>query len=200
MRALAAAIALATAACSAAPHPPPVLTAGTALVYESGGTTTTWRVEAMTRDVAHGGMTGCQRVRYAPGGPSRTAEARFTCARGDTLFAWDSRGGRWRATRPLRPGRSLEVPGRNGSVTRYTAVAGTVDQIGRHRVDAIETTIVTSDSALRVVRRLRERYAPALGTATRGTFEVTDSTSPTGWRIVQEFRLVAIRAAGEPGE
>ena len=194
MKREAAAIALAAAACGVRGRAPtPMLVAGAELVYESGGTVTTWRVEEAREDVAHAGMSGCLRVRYAPGGPSRGADERLTCARGDTLFTWDSAGSRWRAARPIGPGRSLDVPGREGSSIRYTTAAAAVDTIGMHRVMVIATTIVTTDSSGRAVRRLTERYAPALGTATRGTFEVADPASAGGWRSVREFRLVEIR-------
>jgi hypothetical protein len=54
--------------------------------------------------------------------------------------------------------------------------------------------VLTLDSAGTAVRRLRERYAPALGTALWGAFEVPEGS---GWKVQQEFRLTAIRPAAQ---
>lgn len=170
------------------------LVAGLELTYTSNGVSSApWRVESVENNVSIGGRTGCRRVRFAPGGPRATADVRATCEADGVLSAWDSTRSTWRATRPVRPGGTLEVP-TGASRSLYTTGAETVDSIGSYTVRVIATTMVTRDSSQKVIRRLRERYAPALGTATWGVFERPDSTASGGWKVDQEFRIVAIRA------
>lgn len=169
------------------------LVVGMELVYESGGTqAAAWRVEHVERNLAMAGRSGCLRVRFAPGGPRPEADIRTTCAADGVLYAWDSAGGAWRASRPIAPNRSLQTGTRTGIET-YTTTSAVLEHLGAVTVRAIETTVLTTDSAGRPTRRLRERFAPALGTATWGAFEVPDAAAPGGWRVTQEFRLVAVR-------
>ncbi len=168
-----------------------LLVAGMELVYESNGAQNPWRVEVVERNVARGDRTGCLLVRFAPGGPRRDADERVTCEADGTLYAWDSTAKRWRASRPLRPNDTLELRSAT-TLNRYTTGAEREETIGNLRVRVVETTIVTTDTAGRVVRRLRERYAPALGTATWGVFEVPDASADGGWRVQVEFTLIAV--------
>jgi hypothetical protein len=169
-----------------------LLVAGSELVYESNGQRNTWRVELVERGIARGGWTGCLRVRFAPGGPRATADDRVTCEVDGVLHAWDSTASRWRATRPTRADSYLELPGRT-TLSEYRTGAERVETIGGTPVRVVETTVITTDSAGRQVRRLRERYAPALGTATWGVFEVPNPAADGGWRVQVEFTLVEIR-------
>jgi hypothetical protein len=180
----------------AAQSTPIILVPGAELVYAANGTvTSTWRVDSIAYDLLIEGRTGCVRVRFAPGGPSPGVEERLSCAAGDTLFTWDAAGQRWRAARPIAPDRILEIPGRN-RVNRYVTGAAREEQIGPHRVEVVETTVTTLDSTGVAIRRLRERYAPSLGTATWGVFETPDSATSGGWRVNTEFTLVEIRLPG----
>jgi hypothetical protein len=86
---------------------------------------------------------------------------------------------------------SLDVAGTGGRTSRFITAGETVEEVSGHRLRVIETTVVTLDSAGTVLRRLRERFAPAIGTATWGAFEVPDGAG--GWRLQREFRLAAIR-------
>jgi hypothetical protein len=182
--ALVAAVVLATRA------EPTVLTVGMELQYESNGRAgAPWRVESVERDLAIAGRTGCLRVRFAPGGPRAGADVRITCEDAETLWSLDTVSGTWQASRPLGVGGTLEtIPAARS--TRYTVNGESTVEIGGYTLRVLETVVLTIDSTGTVVRRLREHYAPALGTATWGAFEVPDGD---GWKVQQEFRLTAIR-------
>jgi hypothetical protein len=167
--------------------------AGMELTYASNGTNAPpWRVESVERDVALGGRTGCLRVRYFPGGPRPAADVRLTCEFDGNLHAWNGSTSAWVPTRPLHSGGTLTTRS-NGAEHRYVVGDARVDTVSGHPIQVLETTMVTSDSVGRPIRRLRERYAPVLGTATWGVFEQPDSTAPGGWKVVQEFRIVHIK-------
>ncbi|MBC7895943.1 MAG: hypothetical protein H7066_11065 [Cytophagaceae bacterium] len=169
------------------------LVAGLQLTYASNGAPSPpWQVESVERDLAIGGRAGCLRVRFAPGGPRSGPDVRVTCEDQGMLFAWDSTRSTWRPSRPIQGGGTLDLQsGRNR--LRFVASASSVDTVAGHLVRVIETTMVTSDSTLAPIRRLRERYAPALGTATWGVFERPDPASPGGWTVDQEFKIVGIK-------
>ena len=57
----------------------------------------------------------------------------------------------------------------------------------------LATTVTTMDTSGREVRRLLERYAVTLTTATGGRFEIPDPDNPTAWRTQQVFELREIR-------
>lgn len=165
------------------------LTPGMELHYQaSGGARQAWVVELVESEVALGGRRGCHRVRFAPGGPQAMADVRLTCVAGDTLLSWSGADREWRPARPIGAHDSLDIPGPRG-VTRFLTGASAVDTIAAEAVPIIVTTVLTLDRDGTVVRRLRERYAPSLGTATWGVFEQRDGE---GWRVTVEFRLVAI--------
>ncbi len=170
------------------------LAVGVELTYSSGGQAgAPWRVELAERDLAIGGRTGCVRVRFAAGGPRAGPDTRTTCETDGILFSWNSTGQVWRASRPVAPARTLETT-TGASVFRYTTGSLATDTIGQFIVRVVETTMTTTDSTGRTIRRLRERFAPGLGTATWGSFERPDPAAPDGWVVEREFRLTAIVA------
>jgi hypothetical protein len=87
----------------------------------------------------------------------------------------------------------LTIDRPNGDVVRYVTGAEREEVIGAFRLRVIDTTVTTTDSTGRPLRRLRERYAVTLTTATGGRFEVPDPTNPTGWKAQQAFELTEIR-------
>ena len=170
-----------------------LLTAGTVLVYRTpDGTEREWVVEEATPNLSHQGRSGCMRVRYAAGGPTAGPDERLTCLAGDSLFRWWPTTDQWQLARSIRPADTLDLPLRAG-VARYLTGAATVDTISGFPVPVVVTTVLTIDTTGRVSRRLQERFAPGLGTATWGRFEVPDTTSASGWRTAQEFGISAIR-------
>lgn len=169
-----------------------ILVPGMELVYESNGVQgRPWRVQAVERDITLGGRTGCQRVTFEAGGPRAGIDVRVTCEADGFLFAWDSTAKLWRQSRPLAPGRTMESRSAAGTVSRYTTGAESSVTIDGHHLKVIETEVVTSDSTGKILRRLRERYAPAIGSAVWGAFEVPEGS---GWKTQNEFRLSGLRA------
>lgn len=183
----------ASAGVATAQSAPRILAPGTELVYAANGVVSpAWRVDSVAYDLTIEGRAGCVRVRFAPGGPRPEADERLTCTGGDTLFAWDGASRSWRVSRPIAPGRTLDVQGR-GRTSRYEAGSMAEERISGRLLQVLETTVTTFDSSGTPLRRLRERYAPVLGTATWGTFETPDPAAPGGWRVTTEFELKEIR-------
>jgi hypothetical protein len=187
------------AACVGSELPPPepaslasLLRAGTELVYESGDTQQHWVVEALEQPASIAGLTQCVRMdlRRAPT-PARP-ESRAWCVQDLRLKSWNDSSLELTPLRPVGPDMTLELPLEKGTV-RYETGGLERDTIGDMIIDVVPTTVTTLDSAGRTVRRLRERYALGLATATRGTFEEPDSVQPGSWRTTQQFRLVAVR-------
>lgn len=170
-----------------------LLVPGMHLSYSSNGQVgAPWRVESVQPDIELGGRSGCLRVVFAAGAPRPVPDVRVTCEEAGVLAAWDSVQKVWRPTRPVRAGGTLD--GRSGTNTvRYIVDAESQDTVSGVVIRVLATQVITRDSTGKEIRRLRERYAPELGTATWGTFETPDAAAPGGWRVTQEFRLVAIK-------
>ena len=79
------------------------------------------------------------------------------------------------------------------TINSYATSNFRVDTVGVHPVSVLETVLVTKDSTGKPVRRLTEFYSPTLATATWGKFERPDASAPGGWKVDQEFKLVAIK-------
>ncbi len=170
-----------------------LLASGLTLRYAADGRELPpWVVDSVVTNLELGGRRGCLLVRFAPGGPRPAADLRRTCGGEGVLASWDSAGGRWRPARPIGPGMVLEVPLGAGGSARYETGADSIETVSGIPLRVVPTTVLTRDSAGRAVRRLRERFAPALGTATGGVFEVPDSAAPGGWRERQRFELIRI--------
>ena len=139
------------------------------------------------------GRTGCARIllRRRPA-PAQAEESRH-CISGDTLFAWSARDSLWRPQRPVGPDMRMSFPRTGGDTVRYHTSQAGEEVISGRRLRVIQTEVFTVDSLGRPKRRLRERYAPGLATATGGRFEVPDASAPGGWRTEQEFELSVIR-------
>lgn len=87
--------------------------------------------------------------------------------------------------------RRLVIPGETSNVD-VTTGAGEVDTIGTRLIPVVPTVLLTQGADGQPTRRLTERYASSLGTATLGVFEVADSTVAGGWRVAQRFKVLAV--------
>jgi len=125
------------------------------------------------------------------------AEENRACIVGDTLFIWDPRRATWQPRRPVGPGMTLNFPQANGDTIRYTTGAPAEEVISGRRLVVIPTIVLTVDTLGRPKRRLRERFALGLVTATGGVFERPDS-GIAGWRVEQTFELRAIHSGSRP--
>ena len=155
-----------------------------------------WFIDSVRSDSTLRPGSRCTVIHQRRGaGQSRPEESRL-CQANDTLFSWNVERNEWRPQRPVGPGMVMEFVRANGSRVRYE-VGGTgqerVPGLTPDRVPVVLTTVTTSDSLGRPVRRLRELYAIGLATATGGDFEVPDSTESDGWRTDQRFNLREIR-------
>lgn len=160
---------------------------GMRLTYASGGEEQpAWRVDSLVRDLAHEGRTGCLFVRFSP------TDSRTVCASGDTIFAWSPTTRRWTPSRIVAPNATLEI--RQASLGRvvFTTGAMETDTISAVPIPVVVTRVSTFDSSGRELRRLDERYAPGLLTATSGAFAVPDTARAGGWRVTTRFELVRI--------
>ena len=136
---------------------------------------------------------------YMAARPDQPAQAAaHYCARGDTLFLRDIATGAWVAQRPIGPRMTIDFTRPNGNRVRYSTDTTSRATIGDRSFVVIHTVVLTMDSTGRPLRRLTERYAPALVTAVGGRFETADSSASGGWRETQVFELRAIHGAPQP--
>jgi hypothetical protein len=170
------------------------LRTGMQLIYASGESEQPpWVVESLEQPALIAGLTHCVRValRMAPA-PS-AAQPRAWCVQDWKLQSFNDSTLEFQPLRPVGPGMLLELPRPDGGRIRYETGTLERDTVGDIVLDVVPTSVTTLDAQGQPVRRLRERYAMAITSATRGTFEVPDSLQPGQWRPTQEFRLVALR-------
>jgi hypothetical protein len=170
-----------------------LLRPGTQLVYSSGGVEAVWTIDTVSRDTTLAGRPGCFRMRLRTSPTQSVPDTRAHCADSTMMLSWDDRTAQLRPSRPLRAGMVLELPYRGGGSVRFETGLPKVERIGAISIDVIPTTITTRDSTGRLVRRLRERFAVGLATATGGVFEDPDASAPGGWKTTRSFELIAIR-------
>jgi hypothetical protein len=170
------------------------LSPGMVLVYRSNGQEQPhWTVDSARAGLAIDGYANCAHLSIRRRPNQAQPDQSRLCASRDTLFGWDERRGAWQAQRPLGPGMVLLLPRSNGDTVRYATHSVTYQSISGRSVAVVGTTVTTVDSLGRPTRRLLERYAVSLATATGGRFETPDASVPGGWRTVQEFELLEIR-------
>ncbi len=173
---------------SAAPKVAADLSPGLQLHYAAGEQfTAPWIVDSVAAGVAL--MPGADCARFTiRRGEQAPNESRY-CVLRDTMFAWDARRSAWTPQRPVGPRMTLVQPRANGDTVRYSTDTLTSETISGTRIAVLPTTVLTVDSLGRAKRRLRERYALSLATATGGKFEVPDAANPRAWRAEQSFEL-----------
>lgn len=170
-----------------------LLRPGTRLQYSSNGEAQPpWTVDSVTHSPALRPASQCTVIHLRRRPDQPRAEPTRLCLARDTLFAWDSTRQLWTPSRPAGPAMQLSIPRRVGGTVDYETTGTSVDTISGHVISVLLTTVTTRDSLGRAVRRLRERYALSLATATGGTFETPDSLAPGTWRSQQVFVLRAI--------
>ena len=190
MRYLAIAIAALLTQGPTPPKPGSMLQPGTMLIYTSGGVETPWTIDSAAVDTTIAGRSGCTRLvlRLAP---TRRQQTRAFCADSVMLWGWNDSTQSMIQLRPISPNGTLSISTRNGT-TLYEAGVPTTEKIGGLNVWVIPTTVTTRDRNGRIVRRLTENFSTGLLTATRGTFEVPDSTRVGEMVVQQRFELIGI--------
>jgi hypothetical protein len=166
------------------------LARGMELHYESNGVTTPWTIDSVDLTVAVAGQSQCSRIvlRIGDGQP----QSRTHCVAADTMWNWDERTQRLVLARRLSPG-LLEITANNGGLVRFLVMPVDSSSIGGRQFMVLPTMVTTYDSTGAPLRRLIERFAPALATATEGVFEVPDTANAADWRVVQQFQLTAVK-------
>ena len=172
------------------PKPGAMLQPGTMLIYSSGGVETPWTIDSAAVDTTIAGRSGCTvlKMRLSPAALQQT---RAFCADSILLWQWNDSTKTLRESRPISPTASFSVRSGRGSVV-YETGTPTSEKIGGLDVRVIPTTVTTRDANGRVVRRLTENFSLGLLTATRGTFEIPDSTRAGEWLVQRRFELIGI--------
>jgi hypothetical protein len=167
---------------------------GMTLVYASGGQDQpAWSIVSLEVGAALKDQADCARLRIRRRPDEMEPDDSRLCVEHQTLYAWDTDRAAWLPQRPVGPDMDLTIPRAGGGSVRYvTGIVG-VDVIGARRLRVVDTTVTTMDAAGKAVRRLRERYALSLATATGGRFETPDPERPGEWRTQQIFELREIR-------
>lgn len=173
-----------------APKPGAMLQQGTRLIYTSGGVETPWTIDSAAVDTTIAGRSGCTRLvlRLAP---TRRPQTRAFCADSVMLWTWNDSTQTMTHARPITSKGTLSIATRSGSVL-YEAGTPTTEKIGGLDVWVIPTTVTTRDHSGRIVRRLTENFSLGLLTATRGTFEIPDSTRVGEMVVQQRFELIGV--------
>lgn len=167
---------------------------GMQLIYASAGRDQPpWTIDVVERGLVLKGDADCARLGIRRRVGQTEADESRLCVDRDTLYAWDATARDWTPQRPVGPHMQLVLSRANGDSVRYETGAPGQETIGGLLLQVVATTVTTFDPSGRPKRRLRERFALALATATGGVFEVPDDSTPTGWRTEQAFELRAIR-------
>lgn len=178
--------------------PGALLKPGMQLSYEAEGKRSApWVVESVQLDVPFEGRDPSSFVAIRKDGPSSPAEEQRLARERGILFEHGNQG--WAASRPVRPGLVVEKKNTEGRVVgRFRAHALALESIGGMLIPVVHTTLEFLNPHGQPARRLRERYAIGLATATGGVFETADPAAPGGFKPTLRFRLVAISWAAPP--
>lgn len=167
---------------------------GMELIYASDGAAQPpWTIDSVLLGVALLSGAECTviRLRRRPD-QARVEESRLCLAR-DTLYRWDASDRRWVISRPVGANMVWSATRRNGDLVRYETGVVTSERISGRTIPVVLTTVTTTDTLGRPSRRLRERYAVTLATATGGVFETPDPQNPGSWATSSAFELRVIR-------
>jgi hypothetical protein len=169
---------------------------GMLLFYESeGARQPPWSVDSVSLGGALRDRSECVVV-HLRRRPDQAPEQSRLCLANDTLYRWDDGVAGWTVSRPVGTRMSWTSRAANGDIVRYETEEAGQETISGRTIPVIHTTVTTADSTGRAKRRLRERYAVSLITATGGAFETADSTRTGHWLVQRRFELREIRAAG----
>ena len=174
----------------AGPQPASQLQPGMVLIYESNGVAQPpWTVDSLRLGAPLLPGAECAVVHLRRRPDLDQAEETRLCVARDTLYRGEAGSGRWTISRPVGPGMVWVTGGANGDSVRYETGSAARETISGLSIPVVHTTVTTTDSLGRPKRRLRERYALTLATATGGVFESPDSTDPGRWVPGQKFEL-----------
>jgi hypothetical protein len=167
---------------------------GMTLVYASGGQDQPpWSIVSVEAGAVLKERADCARLRIRRRPDEVELDDSRLCVEEQILYAWNTDRGAWLPQRPVGPNMDLTIPRASGRSEHYVTGSIGVDVIGGRHLRVVDTTLTTIDATGNAVRRLRERYALSLATATGGRFETPDPERPGQWRTQQIFELREIR-------
>ncbi len=169
------------------------LKTGMQLVYATSGQESPWLVVSANSDSVMRDGRRCLSVRLRLNQADTSVTARVQCADGKHMLTLGAGSGTLAPTRPLTAG-ELVISRPDGGRTRYVSTAPEVDTIDGVHYVVVPTVVEFIDAGGRIARRLRERFAIELATATCGAFEVADGD---GFRVERQFVLAAVVNPGE---
>lgn len=170
------------------------LESGMQLVYASDGAPQpAWTIDSLQFGVPLLDGAECTVIYLRRRPEQAAAEENRLCLARDTLYRWEARDSRWVISRPVGANMAWSVTRPNGDVVLYETGAATNERISARTIPVVLTTVTTADSLGQPKRRLRERYAVTLATATGGVFETPDPNNPGGWLTNRSFELREIR-------
>jgi hypothetical protein len=176
------------------------LEAGMQLLYESEGERQPpWSIDSVTLGATLRERSECAVVHLRRRPDQTSPDEHRLCLAHDTLYRWEAKRAVWTILRPVGPRMTWTTRQVGGDVVLYQTEETAKERISGRSIPVVHTTVTTSDSAGRPKRRLRERYALSLTTATGGTFELPDSGRAGEWRVQQGFELPEIRRGASPG-
>src|SRR4051812_17239225 len=166
------------------------------LVYTSNGAAQPpWTVQVVQPGAALKVNADCAVVRIRRQQDRVEAPEERLCVDHNVLQAWDANRAAWQPQRPIGAGMRLTLPRPNGDTLHYATSTINEEQINGFHLMIVNTTMTTIDASGQPTRRLIERYAASLTTATGGRFEVPDAKAPGNCRVEQQFELKEIRVA-----
>jgi hypothetical protein len=170
------------------------LEAGMQLLYESDGEQQPpWSIDSVRVDAALREGSECAVIQMRRRPDQSPPEESRLCLANDTLYRWEAKRADWAIMRPVGPRMSWTSRKASGDLVRYETGETAEEKISGRAIQVVHTTVTTSDSTGRPNRRLRERYALSLTTATGGTFEMPDSSRAGDWHGQRSFDLREIR-------
>ncbi len=167
---------------------------GMQLFYESEGEQQPpWTVDSVSLGAALREGWECAVVHLRRRPDQSTPEESRLCLANDTLYRWDAKRTEWAIMRPVGPRMRWSTRQGSGDVVVYETGETAEERISGRAIPVVHTTVTTADSTGRPTRRLRERYALSLATATGGSFETPDSGQAGAWQATRSFQLREIR-------
>jgi hypothetical protein len=126
--------------------------------------------------------------------PSDTKPERSrVCVSGDTLYRLEAGKKDWKAARPVGPDMTLLMVTARGDSILYETGALGEDLISGDAIPVVSTTITTVDAKGQRRRRIRERFAVSLATATTGVIELPDPAAPGNWMVKHNYSLKELK-------
>ena len=171
--------------------PSGLLAQGMILQYSSNGVPIpVWVIGKVSIGLNHSGMSGCSKIEINYGDDTNF-RTKWECVAEGVLYSYEN--DKWLPSRPADENMYLEKQNSSGKIiSSYETKTFSRMVVGPLNIKVLSTSIYNYKPDGTVENRLREMFSIGLGTAVEGVFEVPDAAVEGGWRIVNEFKLIAI--------